>query len=133
MGLIFLDTNTIIHYLKGEPSVVQNIHRRDRTELALPAIVLYELEVGTLRSVGSKRRKILEKGLQGIDIVPFDAEAAVQAAQIRVQLESLGISIGPLDILIAGAALSRNALLVTNNTKEFSRIKGLRVADWRSA
>ncbi len=48
-----------------------------------------------------------------------------------MELESLGIMIGLMDIVIAGTALSRGALLVTNNVKEFSRVPGLRVADWR--
>lgn len=131
--MILLDTNTIVHYIKGDPSIIRNIQERDRTEFALPSIVLYELEVGSLRAGGSRRRTAIEKGLRGFEIVPFDADAALHAARIRVQLETVGIPIGPLDILIAGTALSRNALLVTNNTKEFSRIKGLRLADWRAS
>lgn len=61
--------------------------------------------------------------------VPFDHEAH-EAARIRVELERHGSAIGPIDLLIAGTALSRGAILVTNNTREFSRVKGLRLADW---
>lgn len=66
------------------------------------------------------------------DQVPFDGEAALESARIRIDLEARGMTIGPMDLLIAGTALSRGAILVTNNTKEFSRIKGLRLADWTS-
>jgi tRNA(fMet)-specific endonuclease VapC len=62
--------------------------------------------------------------------IPFDHAAASEAARIRVDLEARGMTIGPIDLLIAGIAVSRSALLVTNNTREFGRIKELRLADW---
>jgi tRNA(fMet)-specific endonuclease VapC len=102
-------------------------------DLAIPAIVVYEIEYGTLRSrLPANRQRQLEEGLKSIRRVPFDSEAAMAAARIRVDLEKRGMAIGPIDILIAGTALSLGALLVTNNTAEFSRVPGLRVADWRS-
>ena len=55
------------------------------------------------------------------------------AASIRVELEKRGSTIGPLDMLIAGTAVSRGAALVTNNAAEFSRVPGLQVVDWKSA
>ena len=61
---------------------------------------------------------------------PFDAPAAAEAACIRVELEARGVAIGPLDLMIAATALSLGATLVTNNTREFSRIEGLRLEDW---
>jgi tRNA(fMet)-specific endonuclease VapC len=75
----------------------------------------------------------LEAGLELIQHVPFDSAAAIAAASIRVELEKLGATIGPLDILIAGTAVSRGAALVTNNAVEFSRVPRLRVLDWKSA
>jgi len=68
--------------------------------------------------------------LAGLEEAPFDREAARESARIRVELERRGAVIGPLDLLIAGTALSRGATLATNNTREFSRIKGLRIKDW---
>jgi predicted nucleic acid-binding protein len=65
--------------------------------------------------------------------VPFDSPAAMASAHIRTHLEARGISIGTLDLLIAGTALSHAALLVTSNAREFSRAPGLGVVDWRSA
>ena len=65
-----------------------------------------------------------------MEVVPFDLTAARAAAGIRSELEGRGLSIGPMDLLIAGTALSRGAVLVTNNVKEFSRIQGLRIEDW---
>lgn len=132
--MILLDTNVIVHYLKGDPAIVARIHGASRRELAIPAIVVYELEYGTLRSkLPARRRRELEAGLERIQHVPFDSAAAMAAASIRIELEKQGSTIGPLDILIAGTAVSRGAALVTNNAAEFSRVPGLRVLDWRSA
>jgi tRNA(fMet)-specific endonuclease VapC len=74
----------------------------------------------------------LEAGLGHIQRVPFDSAAAITAAHIRIELEKRGSTIGPLDMLIAGTAVSRGAALVTNNAAEFSRVPGLRVQDWKS-
>ena len=95
--------------------------------------MVYELEYGALRSgLPARRRRELERGLGYIQRVPFDSEAATASAKIRIELERQGLTIGPLDLLIAGTALSRGAVLVTNNTVEFSRVAGLQVTDWRS-
>jgi len=93
-------------------------------------VVAYELEYGTLKIASPQRRKILAGMLDGLEEVPFDRDAAREAARVRVELERHGRIIGPLDLLIAGTALSRGATLATNNTREFSRIKGLRLEDW---
>jgi tRNA(fMet)-specific endonuclease VapC len=132
--LILLDTNVVVHYLKGDPAIVARIQKASPGELAIPAIVVYELEYGTLRSkLPARRRRELEAGLAHIRHVPFDSAAAMAAAGIRVALEKQGATIGPLDMLIAGTAVSRGAALVTNNAAEFSRVPGLRVLDWKSA
>jgi tRNA(fMet)-specific endonuclease VapC len=70
--------------------------------------------------------------LERLREVPFDREAARESARIRLELERRGNIIGPLDLLIAGTVLSRGATLATNNTREFSRIRGLRLEDWTS-
>jgi tRNA(fMet)-specific endonuclease VapC len=66
----------------------------------------------------------------GFVVLPFDAEDATQAGDIRVHLESKGTPIGPYDYLIAAQARSRGATLVTLNTREFARVPGLLVTDW---
>ena len=132
--MILLDTNVVVHYLKGDPAIVARIHKASRGELAIPAIAVYELEYGTLRSkLPARRRRHLEAGLAHIRHVPFDSAAAMAAASIRVALDKQGSTIGPLDMLIAGTALSRGAALVTSNAAEFSRVPGLQVVDWKSA
>lgn len=60
----------------------------------------------------------------------FNAPAAEEYGKIRAQLERKGMPIGPMDLLIAGQARSEGLILVTNNTREFERVEGLRVEDW---
>jgi len=75
--LTLLDTNVVIDYLEGVPMVASRVLRDPRNELALPTIVVYELEYRTLRSrVGTRRRQELEEGLAYIGHVPFDSQAA---------------------------------------------------------
>ncbi len=131
--MTLLDTNVFIHHLKGDSGFVARIMASSRGELAIPTIVIYELEYGTLGSrVPNRRRHSLEAGLRDMQQVPFDSAAAIAAATVRVALEKLGMTVEPLDILIAGTAVSRGAALVTNNAAEFARVPGLRVMDWKS-
>jgi tRNA(fMet)-specific endonuclease VapC len=125
-----LDTNTLIHYLRGQPAVVSRLKDASPLQLGVPSIVAYEIEYGTVKIGSPRRREIVSELLAGIQQVPFDREAALESARIRIDLEARGLLIGPMHVLIAGTAVSRGAVLATNNTKEFSRIKGLRLSDW---
>jgi len=126
-----LDTNSVVFFFKGEGRVGERLLARKPTEVALPAIVLYELEVGVLRSrAPARRREQLETLLGATRIIPFGPAEALAAAQIGAALERSGEGIGPLDTLIAATALATRATLVTHNTREFRRVPGLRVEDW---
>ncbi len=125
-----LDSNIVIHCLKGREPATSRFLAATPSGIAIPSVVAYELEYGTLKIAGLPRRKILSRMLQNLEEVPFDREAAREAARIRVELERRGLMIAPLDLLIAGTVMSRGAILATNNTREFSRIKGLRLEDW---
>jgi tRNA(fMet)-specific endonuclease VapC len=74
-------------------------------EICVSTIVVYELEYGTLRAVDRRRGAALDRLLHAIREVPFDSQAAREAAQVRVDLEHRGLMIGPMDLLIAGTAL----------------------------
>jgi tRNA(fMet)-specific endonuclease VapC len=128
--LTLLDSNTIIHCLKGREPVTSRFRAANPALIAIPSVVAYELEYGTLKIASAHRRGILSAMLGGIEEVPFDHDAARHAARIRVELEGQGQMIGPMDLLIAGTAMSRGAVLVTNNTREFSRVSGLLLEDW---
>lgn len=131
--MTLLDTNTVIHCLKGREPAASRFRASVPSETAIPSVVAYELEYGTLRLASPRRRRILSRMLESIEEIPFDRGAARESARIRVELERRGVVIGPLDLLIAGTVLSRGATLATNNTREFSRIKGLRLEDWTAA
>ena len=100
-------------------------------DIAIPSIVLFELEVGIAKSNNSeKRRAQLATLVSRIHITPFGEEEARHAAILRADLERIGAPIGCYDTLIAGTALSHNATLITHNTKEFQRVSGLNIEDW---
>ena len=126
-----LDTNALIHALKGMGQLKQKVEQTRPSDLAIPAVVVYELEFGSLGSRNPEARKReLKRLLDILPVLPFDGNAARYAARIRFDLERSGESIGPLDTLIAGTVLANGATLVTHNLKEFSRVPGLRVEDW---
>ena len=129
--MYLLDTNTIIYFFKGLGNVAEILLSKSPKDIAIPAIALYELEVGIAKSNNpKKRKKQLESLVSRITVLPFALKEAGVSATIRAELENQGAPIGPLDNLIAGIALCSNAVLVTHNTKEFGRIGGLTIEDW---
>lgn len=126
-----LDTNTLIYYFKGQGKVAQSLAQTLAQEIYIPTLVLFELQVGIAKSNSSEKRvQQLQQLLSYINLAPFDKAAAIAAANIRAQLESAGTPVGPIDVLIAGTALSLNATLITHNVKEFGRIPNLGLEDW---
>ena len=126
-----LDTNTLIYYFKGVGSVVSNMLSIPPSDLAIPAVVLYELERGLATSQAPGRRRAQLAVLrQSVRLLPFDQSAAQRAGGISAELCRIGKPIGPIDALIAGTSMSVGATLVTHNTREFKRVPGLQVVDW---
>lgn len=129
--MYLLDTNTLIYFFKGMGNVAHRLLGEAPKNIAIPAIVLFEMQVGIAKSPSpSKRGKQLAELLSTVSVLPFGAHEAESAARIRAQLESRGLVIGPYDILIAGTAMAHHATLVTHNTNEFSRIDNLQIEDW---
>lgn len=126
-----LDTNTLIYFFKDMGKVKQNLLKVSPKNLAIPSIVLYELELGLAKSNSpQKRRAQLNELCSLVNILPFNELEAKCAASIRATLEKQGNTIGPYDILIAGTALAHQGTLVTRNTGEFSRVAGLELENW---
>lgn len=126
-----LDTNTLIYYFKGMGNVADKLLQTAPRDIAIPAVVLYELEVGLAKSNDTKkRRKQLDDFIALITVLPMGIEEAKAAANIRATLEVKGTPIGAMDTLIAGITLANQGVLVTHNTKEFSRVQGLVFEDW---
>jgi len=126
-----LDTNTLIYFFKGMGNVADNLLAASPKDIGIPAVVLYEIEYGIARSTSPKKRmKQLEELCALVEVLPFGNEEAKTSAIIRASLEKKGTPIGPYDVMIAGTALGKQGVLVTNNTKEFKRVARLKIVDW---
>ena len=126
-----LDTNTLLDFFRGKGDVARKVLAVPPGEVALPAIVAYEVWVGVLGSRNAKRRQAqYEQFLTTVSVLPFDLSVSRHAAEIRYALERRGEGIGPLDTLIAATALANNATLFTRNVREFARVRGLKLANW---
>ena len=129
--MYILDTNTLIYFFKGMGNVAEHLLSTSPKDIGIPAVVLYELEYGIARSTSPRKRmKQVEDVCSLVEVLPFGADEAMASAKIRAALEKKGTPIGPYDVLIAGTALARQGVLVTSNTKEFSRVAGLKIVDW---
>ena len=133
--MFFLDANTCIYCLNEKSeSIRQRILSTSPLEIKIPAVVKAELLLGAYKSKAPKKSlEKLEALLQPFEIVPFDEEVAYEYAAIRKQTEVNGTPVGPNDLMIAAIVKFHEGILVTNNTREFSRIDGLRLENWREA
>jgi tRNA(fMet)-specific endonuclease VapC len=127
-----LDTNICIYIINRKPpSVIKAIQKKHPDDVAISTITLAEHEYGAARSGMPDRNRIaLLQFLFPFQLLDFDQLAAVHYGLIRASLETLGKPIGPMDMLIAAQAKSRDLILVTNNEKELRRVEGLRVENW---
>jgi len=131
MPLYLLDTNIISHAIRD---LKGNCHRKiveaDQKMICTSIIVAAELRFGILKRGASTLFSRVEDFLSRISVRPFDGDADRAYAEIRVGLERTGQPIGANDMWIAAHALSLDAILVTDNTTEFSRIAKLRIENW---
>jgi len=127
-----LDTNICIYIIKKKPpEVLEQFKKYTFTDIGISSITAAELEYGVQKSkYTDKNKEALEEFLLPLLIVDFDYNAAIVYGKIRSDLEVRGIPMGPLDNLIAAHALSMGLTLVTNNTREFSRVPNLNVVNW---
>ena len=130
-----LDTNTVVALLRDKPPQVRERYRRAESSgdhLAVPSVVLFELWYGVEKSShiqeNTERLRVLLSG--DLELLAFDDDDAETAGRVRATLERSGTPIGAYDLLIAGQALRRGFTLVTANTSEFSRVRGLNWVDW---
>ena len=127
-----IDTNICIYIMnKRPPEVINKFKNMNVGMICISSITVSELQYGISKSKYKKQNiKRLEEFLVPFDILPYDEMASKFYGEIRFKLEKRGLIIGPLDLLIAAHALSRDLVLVTNNEKEFKRIKSLKVENW---
>ncbi|MHB1421836.1 MAG: PIN domain-containing protein [Gemmataceae bacterium] len=133
MERYLLDTNVCIAAMRNHPTTVRRMAATLLGECALSTITGYELYTGVEKcSLPVKERAKVDLLLRTVTVLAFDAGAAKEAARIRALLESQGQPIGPYDILLAGQALVSSLILVTANSREFTRVPGLTLEDWQT-
>ncbi len=130
--MYMLDTDICIYTIKRKPSQVLK-----RLETLQPGMVLMSSITFAELMNGAKKSNFVEDNIRRlealseiIEVIPFDKDAAIAYGNIRSDLEKRGMIIGGNDLLIAAHAVSRDLVLVTNNTREFSRVSGLQLENW---
>lgn len=127
-----LDTNICIYIIKESPTrLIQKFKSLNLGEVGISSITLAELRFGVAKSLHKhKNHQALNEFILPLEILPFDGNAADCYGEIRASLQKKGTPIGALDMMIAAHTLSLNAILVTNNVKEFKRVNHLKIENW---
>jgi len=127
-----LDTNICIYLIKNKPArLLERLREIDIASVAVSSITTAELQYGVAKSARPEQNGLaLAAFLAPLEVAAFDDAAAAAYGVVRARLERAGTPIGSLDMLIAAHALALDRTVVTNNTREFGRVSGLRVADW---
>lgn len=130
-----LDTATCIAVIKKRPeSALKKLRGKSIGQVGISSITLGELAFGASKSSRSaESHAALNEFLLPLEVADFDYRAAMQYGEVRASLTRDGTPIGPLDTLIAAHAAAIEAILVTQNTREFGRIDALRLEDWLKA
>ncbi|WP_165051854.1 MULTISPECIES: type II toxin-antitoxin system VapC family toxin [unclassified Adlercreutzia] len=130
--MYMLDTNICVDFLRGRlPYALKMLRESDPQLFKIPSMVEAELRLGAYKSANpAKNRRAVEQFLSAFDVVSFCSLCAGAYARIRADLEKKGQIIGPNDLVIAATALAHDAVLVTNNCREFMRVEGLQIEAW---
>ena len=130
--MYFFDSDTCIELMRGRLPLTYELVRQSPPSLfGIPAIVQAELRLGAAKSDDPQGGTLLlERFLSPFATIPFDGECAASYGIIRADLEQRGYIIGPNDLFIAATAYAHNAVLITGNIREFSRVSGLQVQRW---
>ena len=132
--MILLDTNICIYIINTKPPAVLARFQQYRLgDIGLCSVVAAELAFGVAKSGSARNRQALEMFLAPLTILPFDTPAVWAYGDLRADMERRGTHIGSLDTMIAAHALSQQVMLVTNNTREYSKVPGLQLDNWVTA
>ncbi len=131
--MFLLDTNICVYVIRQRPEAV--FRRLDEAseageQVAVSVVTAFELEVGALRAQGRRYADAVRRFLAALDVLPLEDSARAAYGRLRTALERRGEVIGAHDMLIAAHALALGATLITNNEREFRRVKGLKVGNW---
>lgn len=126
-----LDTNVVSDLLRNpDGNATKRIADVGPDAICVSIITAAELRYGCAKKGSAKLLAHVEAILESVQVLALDVPADTEYGGIRAELEAAGKTIGPNDLLIAAHACAAGAILVTDNTGEFSRVRGLRVENW---
>jgi tRNA(fMet)-specific endonuclease VapC len=126
-----LDSNILSDLLRNPHGLIaEGIRHVGPDAVCTSVIVAAELRYGGAKRMSVQLITRIEVILAALEVMPFDDDASHEYAHLRAELEGRGQPIGANDLLIAAHALATKTILVTHNTREFGRVRGLRVEDW---
>ncbi|EMN54213.1 PIN domain protein [Leptospira interrogans serovar Autumnalis str. LP101] len=130
--MYLLDTNICIFLIKKKNAVLlENLKKKLNKDLFVSSLTVAELEFGIQKSEFKEKNKVaLIEFLTIFNILSFSDKDVESYGIIRADLERKGNVIGSIDMLLAAQAIANNYIFVTNNTKEFKRIKALKIENW---
>lgn len=130
--MYLLDTNICIFAIKKRPEIVlKKLKEKISDGIYISSLTVAELEFGVENSQRIEKNRIaLIKFLSIFNILNFDDTDAIDYGRLKTDLRKQGRIIGPIDMLLAAQALNKELIFVTNNVKEFERVKWLKIEDW---
>ena len=135
MPAYLLDSNTLSDIFKNPGGRTAREHQRvtndPENEVLVSIITACELRYGVAKKQSKRLAERIEELVAGVRVISLGVGADIAYAEIRADLEKRGQLIGPNDMLIAAHALALDAILVTDNVREFKRVKGLRIENWQ--
>lgn len=128
-----LDTCVISDFVKGEQNTLDRIKNSSPTDIAISSMTVMEIQYDLMLNpaYANKIKSVMSDFLSLVTILNFDSNDAAQAAMARALLKQQGCPIGSYDILLAGVALNHKLIMVTANTREFDRVSGIKLENWR--
>jgi len=130
--IYMLDMNICSFIIREKPlSVKERLKTVSRDyKIVLSSVVASELLYEAYKKRSPKLINTVKTFIDFFEVLPFDLSVSEEYGKLRASMEKRGMITGAYDLQIAAHALSLNVILVTNNTKEFSKIENLRVEDW---
>src|SRR5262245_65304673 len=125
-----LDTDTVSFALRGQGRVAARLLEHRPSQLCMSSITVAELRFGAERRRSRRLHRLITTFMASVEAVPFDQRAADHFGTVATALVRRGVPIGTFDTLMAAHALSLNLTFVTNNTRHFARVAGLRSVSW---
>lgn len=126
-----LDTNAVIAVIAGNSGLISRLSEHVPSDFAVPSVVMYELYWGAYKS-GKVAENVARVDALRFEVLDLTAADGKAAGLIRANLKVKGTPIGAYDLLIAGQAVARSLILITNNVKEFCRVENLKYEDWQT-